>query len=101
MIQADELAHRGVAVRVGAAGDRDRRRQLGVGERGERARDAGQDEGEDDRRPGVADRLAEDDEDPGADDRADAERGEVEQADRALEPALRVGDQRVDRLGGE
>ena len=47
--------------------------------------------------PGVADRLAEDDEDAGADDRADAERGQVEQADGALELAaglLGVGDQR-------
>ena len=87
----DELAERRVRVRVGAARDRDRRCQLGVGERGERARDAGEDEDEDDRRPGVADRLADDHEDAGADDRADAERGQVEQADGALEAALGVG----------
>ena len=100
----DQLAHRRVGVGVGAARDRDRRRHLGVGQRGERAGHAGEDEREDDRRPGVADRLAQDDEDAGADDRAEAERGEVEQADRALErvvAVLRVGDEGVDGLGGE
>jgi hypothetical protein len=35
-----------------------------VGERGEDAGDAGQDERQDDRRPGVADRLPDDDENP-------------------------------------
>ena len=81
----DQLAHRRVGVRVGAARDRDGRGQLGVGERGERAGHAREHERQDDRRAGVPDRLAEDDEDAGADDRAEAERGQVEQADRALE----------------
>ena len=82
-----ELAERRVGVRVGAARDRDRRGQLREGERGERAGDAGEDEGQDDRRAGVADRLADDHEDAGADDRAEAERGQVEQADDALQLA--------------
>ena len=38
--------------------------------------------------PGLADALADDHEDAGADDGADAERGQVQRADRALEPAL-------------
>ena len=41
--------------------------------------------------PGDADRLADDDEDPCADDGADAQRGQVEDPDRALESVLGVG----------
>ena len=37
----DDLAERRVGVGVGAAGDRHHRRELGVAERGERAREAG------------------------------------------------------------
>ena len=100
-----ELAQRRVAVRVRAAGDRDRRGQLAVRERREQAGDAGEGEGDDDRRAGVADRLADDDEDARADDRADAQRGEVEHADRALEPVLgvvlRLADQHPLRLAGD
>ena len=54
--------------------------------------------------PGVADRLADDDEDARADDRAEAERGEVERADDALELVSRSSvsrDERVDGLRGE
>ena len=55
--------------------------------------------------PGVADRLADDDEDAGADDRADAQRGEVEDPDGALEPVLGVAggvaDEDVVGLAGE
>ena len=54
--------------------------------------------------PGGRDRLADDHEDAGADDRAEAERGQVERADRALELGvllLRLGDEDVDRLRGE
>jgi hypothetical protein len=79
----DDLAERRVGVRVRRARDRDGRGQLGVAERREDAGDRGEDEAEDDRRPGVADRLADDDEDAGADDPADAEGGEVHGADRA------------------
>ena len=99
-----ELAERGVGVRVGAAGDRDHRRQLGVGEGREHAGDAGEGEREDDRRPGLADRLADDDEDPGADDRADAQRGEIESADGPGQRArvvLGVRDHRIGRLDAE
>src|SRR6476469_5170377 len=92
----DELAERRVRVGVGGAGHRDRRGQLGEGERGERAGHAREDEGQDDRGTGVADRLADDDEDAGADDRAEAERGQVEQADDTLPRLaliLRVADE--------
>ena len=51
------------------------------------------------RRPGHADALADDHEDAGADDGADAERGQVERADRALElPFALAG---MARLGDE
>ena len=100
----DELAHRRVGVRVRAARDRDRGGHLRVGEGGEGAGHAGEDEGQDDRRARAADRLAEDDEDPGADDGAEPQRREVEQAHHPLErlPALLcLGDQRVGGLRGE
>jgi hypothetical protein len=61
-------------------------------------------EGQDDRRTRGRDRLADDHEDAGADDCAEAERGEVEGADRSLELGLLlVGfvDQDVDRLRRE
>jgi hypothetical protein len=80
-----QLAHGGVRVRVGAARDRDARRELGAAERRERARDAGQDEREDDQRARGRDRLADHDEDAGADDRAQAERRQVAETDHALE----------------
>ena len=98
MIQAIELAERGVGIGVGRAGDGHHRRELGVAERGEAADDRGDDEREHQRRPrarplrvaggGGADRR----EDAGADDRADAERDHVPRAERPL--------QRVTRLGG-
>ncbi len=99
-----ELAERRVGVGVGAARDRDRRGELRERERGEDAGDAREHEGEDDRRAGGRDRLADDHEDAGADDRAEAERGQVEGADGALELrvlVLGVLDEDVDRLGGE
>jgi len=52
----------------------------------------------------AADGCADDGEDAGADDGANAERGERERAERFLEDCvgvLRVGDELVDRLGGE
>ena len=84
----DELAQRRVAVRVGASGDRDGGGELRVAQRREDAGHPGEHEGQDDRRTGLADRLADDHEDPGADDRADAQRGQVEGADGALQAAV-------------
>src|SRR5258708_31629294 len=46
----DQLAHRRVRVRVGAAGDRDHRGELGVAQAGERAPDPGPEKSEPDRR---------------------------------------------------
>ena len=101
----DELAERRVAVGVGAARDRDRRGQLGVGEGREQAGDPREGEGDDDRRAGIADALADDHEDAGADDRADAQRGEVEDSDRSFETVLGVAaglaHEDVGRLAGE
>ena len=87
----DALPERRVGVGIGGAGDRDGARELGVADRGEAGDDAGEDEREDHRRPGDRHRLREHDEDAGADRRADAEEGELEEADRAVElAALRV-----------
>ena len=100
----DEVAHSRVGVGVGAAGDRDARRQLGVTERGERARHAGEDERQHDRRAGGGDRLADHDEDAGADDRAEAQRGRVAQPDDALEAGallLRLAHEHVGGLRRE
>ena len=92
MIQAKNLAERRVAVGVGRAGDRDHRGELGVAEAGEGAPEPGEDEREDDRRPGeLGRRRAGDDEDAGPDDGADPERDEVERAERPLQLALAFG----------
>src|SRR4030095_7910765 len=60
---------------------------------------------DDDRRAGIADRLADDDEDAGADHRADAQRGEVEDPYGALESVFGVAggvaDEDVVGLAGE
>jgi hypothetical protein len=79
----DELAERGVGVRVRAAGDRDRRRKLGVRESREGARHPREHEREQDRRARLGDRLADDHEDPGADDGSEPERRQVEKPDHA------------------
>ena len=80
----DDLAERGVGVGVRAAGHRDRRRQLGVRQRGEHAGDRGQHERQDDRRTGDAGALADHHEDAGADDGADTHRGQLGRADARL-----------------
>ena len=82
----EDLAHRRVGVRIGRARHRKRRRELRVGEGREDAGDAGEQERDHERRPGLGDGLADDHEDPGADDRADAQRGQVEGADGPVEP---------------
>ena len=72
-----QLAHRRVGVGVGAARDRNHRRELGVAEAGERAAEAGDEERERHRRAGaIGDGGRGSDEEAGADDRADAERDE-------------------------
>ena len=97
---ADEGAEGGEGVGVGAAGGRDHRGQLGVTERGEPGDDAGEDEGDQHRRPGVVGGgVAGDDEDAGADDAGDAEQGEAEGAERArVEPVAVVLRGREDRV---
>ena len=45
----DQLAHRGVGISIGAARDRNHRRELGVTQTGKCAADSGDDEGEHDR----------------------------------------------------
>jgi hypothetical protein len=101
-----ELAHSGVGVSVGAARDRHGARHLGVAEAGERARDADEDHREGHRGTGVQrGHLPRDHEDPSADDSADAERDEVEGAERprqgVLTGRLRFGAKGGDRLDGE
>ena len=75
----DQLAEGGVAERVGAAGHRHRRGELGVAEPGQPAGDRGDEEAQRQRGAGVrgGDRAGED-EDAGADDHADPEDGQVE-----------------------
>ena len=98
----EDLAERGVGVGVGAAGDRDHRRELGVAQRREAAGEAGRHVGEHDRRPRlVGGRRPGQHEDAGADDRADAQQRQIHGRQRALErlaPVLDVADQLLDRL---
>ena len=98
----DDLAERRVGVGVGAARDRDHRRELGVAQRGEAAGEPGQHVRERDRGARlVGGGGAGEHEDPGADDRADAEQREVERGQRALEvlALLDVAHQLLERLG--
>ena len=102
----DELAHRRVRIRVRAAGDGNHRGELGVAEAGERAADAGDDEGQRDRRAGAirnGGRGAH--EQPRADDGPDAERNQRPRTERALQSVLArslcVGQQPIDRLRPE
>ena len=95
-----QLAERRVRIRVGAAGLRNHRRQLGVAERGERARPAEQHERQDQRRARAARmtspsgrtftgrRGADRREDPGADHGADGEHDQIAGAEHALERVL-------------
>ena len=114
----DQLAHGRVGVGVGAAGDRNHRRQLGIAEPGKRADDRHQHERNRQRRTssgtaqrgrvmhdvvgqrGVQDRRgiellsgdrgADDGEDAGANHRADTQRGERPRAERLLQPMFRL-----------
>ena len=99
----EDLAERGVGVGVGAAGDRNHRRELGVAQRGEGADEAGHHVRQHDARARlVCCRRAREDEDAGPDDRADPEQGQVHRRERAFErlgTAFGVSDQLLDRLG--
>ena len=104
MIHADQLAHRRVGVRVRAARDRDHRRELGVAQPRERAAERGDDEAQRHRRSGVVGRGGRGaHEQAGADDRADAERDQIERAQRALQTAavFGLGAQVLDRFRRE
>ena len=99
----DELAHGGIGVGVGAAGDGNHRGEFGVAEAGESATDAGDDEGEHDRRTrAIGDGGRGADEQARADDPADTERDQVHRPERALQAVfadfLSFGHQLVERL---
>ena len=85
----EELADGGVGVGVGAAGDRHHAGELGVRHADEAAGNAGEQEGQHERRAGIlGGGDAGQDEDAGADDDADAEQGDVEGTHGALEVGL-------------
>ena len=95
----EQLAQRGVAIGVGAAGHRDERGEFAVAESGEDRSKAGQDKREHNCRPGVLRRdRSREHKDARADNGADAERGEVHGAERPVEAlvgqrfGLQVGD---------
>ncbi len=106
----DQLAQRGVGVRVGAARHRDHGGELGVAERGEGADDGRQDEGEDERRARAGPRrvprggAADGGEDARADDGADAQGDEAPGAQNLAKPGpapIGLGHDAVDGLGAE
>ena len=99
----DQLAEARVGERVRRPGDRHGAGELGVAERGERAGEAGEDERERDRGPGLlAGGLAGEHEDAGADHDADPEDGQLERAELLAQLVLGllgVGDRLLDGLG--
>jgi hypothetical protein len=98
----EQLAEGRVRVRVGAAGDRHHGRELGIAEPGERAREPGDDEGQDEPGPReLVRRQPGQHEDAGADDGADAERGQADGSEDAAELMLpgELGQQHLDALG--
>ena len=77
----DEFAHGRVRIRVGAAGDGNHRRELGVAQTGERAADAGHDKRQHNRRTrAIGDGSGGPHEQTGTDDSANAEREQVHPA---------------------
>ncbi len=98
----DQLAQRGVGIGVGAAGDRDHRRELGVAQRRERARQARREVRHGDRRAGLVGRGgAGQHEDAGADDGSDTQERKVERTQAASErlaSMFDVADELLDRL---
>ena len=85
----DQLAQRGIAIGVSGAGDGNDGGELRIAEPGKGAGDAGKDKAERNCGTGVErGRLAGQHEDPRADDGADAERDQVDRAERAPEGVL-------------
>src|SRR5271168_3222955 len=80
-----ELSKRGVGIGVGRSGNRYRRGQFGVTDRGQTRSGAGYEERDDHRRPGLRHRLREHNEDPGTDGLADTEHRQQENAKAALQ----------------
>ncbi len=100
----EELAHGGVGVGVGGARDRHHRRELGVAEGREDARDAGGHEGKHEGGARtVVGRLAGEHEDAGADDGPDPEGRELRRSEDAAEAVLPLGllEEHGERLAGE
>src|SRR2546428_4352433 len=85
----EQLAKRGVCVRVRRSSHRHHRRELRIAERGEHARDAGNSVGKHQSRAAdVVRRSARGDENARADDGANAEAGELNGTEDAAEPVL-------------
>ena len=86
-----QLAQRGICVGVGAAGNRNHRREFRVAQRGESTRDRGEDERQYQGRTGARTRDiarrggADSGENPRADDSADTERRYIQRAQRFLQ----------------
>ena len=94
-----QLAHHGIGVGVGRAGDGDHRGEFGIAEGRQRADEAGDDEADHHARPGLLRGGRGQHENAGADDRADAEQGQLERAERALQRLLlRRREDRVERF---
>ncbi len=87
----DEFAEHRVAVGIGAAGDRDQPGELGIAQRGAGTAQSRDDEAQRHRRAGIGCRLlAGQHEDADADDAADADCGELPQAQHAAEIATQA-----------
>lgn len=84
----DDLAQGRVGVGVRRAGDRDGAGQFGVAQGRQAGHDRGEQEGEHHRRAGFGHLGGQDEKDAGADGGADAERGQLEQPDGALQVAV-------------
>ena len=95
----DQFADAGIGIAVGAARAADGARELGIGERGEGAGDAGNDERQHDGGAGMLRRdHAGEHENARADDAADAEHGQVEGAKAAFQAGIGI---HVNRLCAE
>ena len=102
----DEFTHRRVGIGIGAAGYWNQGSEFRVTKPGKGAADAGDDEGEHDRRTrAIGDRGRGSHKKTGADDRANAERQEVHRPERTLQAVfahfLRFSHQFIERLSCE
>ena len=101
-----QFAHRRVGISVGAAGDWNHRRELGVTQAGKCAADSGDNKREHHRRTrAIGDCSGGPHEQTGADDSADAERDQVNRPEGTFEAMfadfLRLGHQPVERFSCE